>query len=196
MSKAALVCVHVVIVLGCCLPLPTESRAHQPNLVGCRTLVTVDDPEVSKAYYGELAGAPAVYEVRSDSSFALYVNILVPDIPGVTTDLSADIFASDQLVTRLDGTKHSWAEFYEPYGNDSYLMGPEYRGEVGPGIYRIQVSNRSNRGKYVLAVGELERFPPSVVLRTLLVMPALKRDFFGKSPWLDPFSRLWRLLRR
>jgi hypothetical protein len=64
---------------------------------------------------------------------------------------------------------------------------------VGPGVYRIQVSNVENRGKYVLAVGELEKFPPKVILRTLITLPKLKRDFFGKSPWLDPFSRLWRL---
>jgi hypothetical protein len=185
----------ILIVLGCTLILWEDSAAHQPNLVGPRTHVTVQDPEVSKAYYGELAGTPAVYEIRCDSSFILYVNLLVPDIAGVTTDFSADIYADGEILTRLDGSRFQWTTFYEPYGNDTYLKGPEYRSKVGAGVYRICVSNRTNRGKYVLATGEREEFPAKVILRTLVTMPRLKRDFFGKSPWLDPFSRLWRLLR-
>ena len=193
MTRVTLVSVQVLIVLGCSFILWGDSAAHQPNLVGLQTHTTVQDPEVSKAYYGELAGKSAVYEIRCDTSFSLYVNLLVPDISGARTDFSADIYADGEMLARLDGSQYHWTTFYEPYGNDTYLKGPEYRSKVGPGVYRIQVSNGENRGKYVLAVGELERFPPKVILRTLMTMPKLKRDFFGKSPWLDPFSRIWRL---
>jgi len=193
MTRVTLVAVQVLIFLGCSVILWGDSAAHQPNLVGLQTHTTVQDPEVSKAYYGELAGKPAVFEIRCDTSFSLYVNLLVPDISGASTDFSADIYADGELLTRLDGSQYHWTTFYEPFGNDTYLKGPEYRSNVGPGVYRIQVSNGENRGKYVLAVGELEKFPPRVILRTLITLPKLKRDFFGKSPWLDPFSRLWRL---
>jgi hypothetical protein len=185
-----------MIVLGCGATLCGEAAAHQPKLVGLQTHVAVEDPEVSKAFYGELAGKPAVFEIRSDTSFSLYVNLLVPDIRGARTDFSADVYRDGELLVRLDGSQYLWTKFYEPFGNDTYLKGPEYRSEVGPGVYTILVSNCENQGKYVLATGELERFPPKVILRTLIVLPKLKRDFFGKSPWLDPFSRIGRLFRR
>ena len=194
MTRATLVSLHLLIVLGCNFIVWEDSTAHQPNLVGIRTHTTVQDPEVSKAYYGELAGKPAVYEIRCDSSFSLYVNLLVPDISGARTDFSADIYHEGLLLTRLDGSDYHWTTFYEPFGNDTYRQGPEYRSRVGPGVYRIEVSNNQNQGKYVLAIGELEKFPPKVILRTLIILPKLKRDFFGKSPWLDPLSRMWRLL--
>jgi hypothetical protein len=194
MTRAMLVSLQLLIVLGFNFILWENSTAHQPNLVGIRTQTTVQDPEVSKAYYGELAGKPAVYEIRCDSSFSLYVNLLVPDIAGARTDFSADIYHEGQPLTRLDGSGYPWTTFYEPFGNDTYLQGPEYRSKVGPGVYRIEVANGQNQGKYVLAIGELERFPPKVILRTLMILPKLKRDFFGKSPWLDPLSRIWRLL--
>jgi len=193
MTRVTLVAVQVLIFLGCSAFIWGDSAAHQPNLVGLQTHTMVQDPEVSKAYYGELPGKPAAFEIRCDTSFSLYVNLLVPDISGARTDFSADIYADGELLTRLDGSRYHWTTFYEPFGNDTYLQGPEYRSKVGPGVYRIQVSNGENRGKYVLAVGELEKFPPKVILRTLITLPKLKRDFFGKSPWLDPFSRIWRL---
>ena len=164
--------------------------AHQPNLVGTRTLVQVIEPEVSKAYYGEMIGRPVVYEIRAAAPFSLYVNILVPDLPGIRTDLVAEVLTDGEVLTVLDGRQFSWTKFHEPFAGDDYLMGPEYKSQVAAGTYTIRVSNGSNRGKYVLAVGEVEKFPPSVILRTLLDMPKLKKDFFEKSPWAALFTRV------
>jgi hypothetical protein len=164
--------------------------AHQPNLVGRRTLIRVDEPEVSKAYYGELTGRPAVYEIRAPAPFTLYVNILVPDLPGIGTDLVAEVSRDGEMVAVLDGRGFTWTKFHEPFAGDDYLMGPEFRSAVGAGTYRIRVTNGRRVGKYVLAVGEAERFPPKVILRTLVDLPKLKRDFFEKSPWGALFTRV------
>jgi len=72
----------------CLLALPAYS--HQPRLVES-SRITVVDPEISKAYYGKLAGEPHIYRIESPQPFALYVNILVPDIPGQDKDVSAAI---------------------------------------------------------------------------------------------------------
>jgi hypothetical protein len=44
--------------------------------------------------------------------------------------------------------------------------------------------------RLALTVGEVEKFPPRVILRTLLDMPKLKKDFFEKSPWAALFTRV------
>jgi len=61
--------------------LPTVTFAHQPRIVNENaTVVTL--PEVSNAHYGTLDGKPAVYFIRAEKAFVLYVGVLVPDIAG------------------------------------------------------------------------------------------------------------------
>jgi Cu+-exporting ATPase len=164
--------------------------AHQPRIVGNASSMDVKEPEISKAYYGELAGAPVLYEIRSDKEFTLYIGLLVPDVPGIETDVSADIWREAELLVTLDGLSHDWKAFYEPYGGDRYFQGPEYEGKVGPGCYEVKVYSADNAGKYVLAVGKVESFPPSEVIRTLRTLPALKRDFFERSSLTAYWNRV------
>ena len=169
--------------------------AHQPKLVTEPGVTRVEKPEVSQAFYARLSGEPAVYEIVSPDTFYLYVNILVPNEVGIPTDLSVAVTRGSDTVCVLDGPAHSWTEFYEPFGGDSYLMGPEQRLRVGPGTYIATVSRPGNEGRYVLAIGEREEFPPKEIIRVIGVMPRLKRDFFGKSPIravLDPILSLFR----
>ena len=62
--------------------LATPVSAHQPEYVGSNIKINVTNPEISKAYYGELNGQPAVYTIESQKEFKFYVNILVPDLIG------------------------------------------------------------------------------------------------------------------
>jgi len=155
--------------------------AHQPRIIGQATRIIVVEPEVSKAYYGELKGEPAIYEIMVADPFHLYVNILVPDIAGVKKDISAEIKKDGEELAALDGAQFDWQEFYEPFGGDNYFSGPEFNQEVGAGEYIITVFSPANRGKYALAIGQLEEFPPKEILKTILVLPTLKKDFFAKS---------------
>jgi hypothetical protein len=156
----------------------------------------VEKPEVSKAYYAELFGKPAVYEISSPDSFALYVNILIPDYLGVPADLSVTLTRESDTLAVLEGPAHTWTKFYEPFGGDSYLMGPEFRLRVGPGTYVATVSRPGNTGRYVLAVGEREEFTFKEIVRIVGLMPRLKRDFFGKAPIRALFDPLGSLFRR
>jgi len=49
--------------------------------------------------------------------------------------------------------------------------------------YEIQVYSPDNQGKYVLAIGDREAFPFGELVKTYLVLPRLKSEFFGKSPF-------------
>ena len=169
--------------------------AHQPHLVTETGVTRVDRPEVSKAFYAELSGEPAVYEITNLDSFELYVNILVPDEVGIPTDLSVTVTRGTDTVAVLEGPAHKWTRFYEPFGGDSYLVGPDLRLRTGPGTYVATVSRPGNKGRYVLAVGEREAFSLGDMVRTIGLMPRLKRDFFHKASiraFTDPIGSLFR----
>ena len=75
--------------------------AHQPRITDSEDII-VKEPEISKAYYGNLEGNPHIYVINSDKNFNLYVNILVPNIEDI--DKSAvreavmDFFMRDLLL--------------------------------------------------------------------------------------------------
>lgn len=92
--------------------------------------MTVTNPEVSKAYYGELSGEPHIYRINASEPFDLYVNVLVPDIEGQKKDVSALVIKNDDTahpLATLDGLNFKWKQFFEPFGHDTYWMGPEYK---------------------------------------------------------------------
>jgi hypothetical protein len=162
--------------------MPGLASAHQPRLVAGDTFVVVTDPEVSKAYYGTLKGEPAVYTITALEPFALYVGVLVPDIVGQEKDVSAVITKDGEPLATLDGANFTWTKFTEPFGNDTYWEGPEYKAEVPAGRYEIRVSSPNNDSKYSLAVGEIEAFNLTESLNAVTLIPELKKEFFNKSP--------------
>jgi hypothetical protein len=163
--------------------------AHQPRVGfegALESPIQVEKPEISKAYYGELEGNPEYYEINSDNDFLLYLNILAPDIQGARKDFIVEVLQNDEIIFILDDA--AWGEFYEPFGGDNYLMGPELEEQVTSGTYIIKVSNPDNAGKYSLAVGKIESFPPIEIIKTIFALPKLKKDFFNKSPLTAYFN--------
>lgn len=158
------------------------ASAHQPIVVDDETNVVVTDPEISQAYYAELTGSAANYQFTAASDFALYVNILVPDISSSTQDYTVTIMRNGIVVTTLDPKSETWKKFNEPFGHDVYQQGPEYRATGMAGTYEIVVNSPDNQGQYVLAIGETENFPLSGLVRTVKEMAGVKK-FYGKSAW-------------
>jgi hypothetical protein len=158
--------------------------AHQPRLVRDKPSIEVRDPEISQAFYAWLNGSVQSYYVRSETPFRLYLNLLVPDLPGIATDFTAVVYAGEvapeNFIATLSGAEFAWRKFYEPFAGDRYLRGPELDRDVPSGTYVIVVSRPVLAGKYALAVGKKESFPPGEILRTLRILPRLKKEFFGK----------------
>ena len=161
--------------------VPALVSAHQPRIIESR-LTEVPSPEVSKAYYAELKGEPDVYVINASEAFNLYVNVLVPDIAGQEKDVSALILKDGKELAVLEGINFEWKKFYEPFGADTYWMGPEYKARAEVGTYEIRVSSPTNDSKYSLAVGEIEAFDGAEGMNALSIIPELKRDFFEESP--------------
>ncbi len=174
--------------------VPQVVSAHQPRIVvSHQTAVT--EPEISKAYYGQLTGVPDVFTIQSSVPFNLYVNILVPDIAGQKKDVSASIVKDGAPLATLDGMNFVWTKMFEPFGYDTYWTGPEYKAPVSAGTYTVTVSSTNNDSKYSLAIGETENFDFTETLNALTLVPQLKSSFFNESPVTFIFSPFgWGLI--
>lgn len=172
---------------------PVFAFAHLPR-INTQTETIVDNPEISKAYYGELKGEYHTYTIKSDTPFELYINILVPDIEGQRKDVSAAIVKDKNTVypiAFIDGINFKWERFWEPFGRDWYYMGPEYKADVKAGEYMIVVWSENNDSKYSLAIGGIESFPLREGIKAVLAIPKIKKGFFNESPIgfiLSPFG--------
>ncbi|MCE5214266.1 MAG: hypothetical protein LLF83_06055 [Methanobacterium sp.] len=161
--------------------------AHQPRLVtGMNTSISnpivILNPEVSQAFYGELKGQPDYYKINSDKPFKFYLNLLVPASPGIPPDyISAEVIdSSGKTIMTINGTNSTWETYFEEFGGDYYLKGPEVRADLNAGTYYIKVFNAKNQGKYSIAVGEIESFPIDESLAAIVTIPLLKEQIFGK----------------
>lgn len=158
--------------------------AHQPRLASDTSSISnpivVKNPEVSQAFYGNLNGSPAYYKIESNSSFRFYVNILVPDNPGSGEQLmSVEILdSSGKTIALLDAKNSTWTPYFEEFGGDNYLKGPEFNQTKPAGTYYLKVFNDNNKGKYSLAIGDIETFPPGETANALILLPILKADIF------------------
>lgn len=161
--------------------------AHQPRLdtettVSVENPIMVENPEVSQAFYGELNGKPVYYQIKSDKPFQLYINLLVPASPGIGGEfVSAQVTdSSGNVVMYLNGTNSTWTPYFEEFGGDYYLKGPEAILQVPAGTYTIKVFNSQNQGKYSIAIGKIETFPANEAFTALFTLPLLKEQFFAK----------------
>jgi hypothetical protein len=181
---------HIGLILGIILVLFLSINtlsAHQPRLdigtaVSVENPIIVENPEISQAFYGQLSGTPAYYQIKSDQPFQLYVNLLVPTSPGQGGEfISAEV--TDQtgnIVMFLNGSNSTWTPYFEEFGGDYYLKGPEATQDVPAGTYTIKVFNSQNQGKYSIAIGKIETFPANEALAALFTLPLLKQQFFAK----------------
>jgi len=163
------------------IAMGADSSASRPIVIG--------DPYASQAFYGELDGQLDYYSVRISETSDFHLSILAPK--GGETDfivgLSAPGFSEE-----LDGSLFQWADFYEEYGGDWYLQGPENTFRLIPENFLITVSSKSGRGKYALIVGTNETFTLSDAISSLLVLPRLKTDFFGQPAWKVIDGKIYR----
>lgn len=161
--------------------------AHQPRLetgtnVSLQNPIVVENPEISQAFYSTLRGNPDYYKISSDIPFKLYLNLLVPTSPGIQGDfISAQVLDTNgKVILTLNGTNSTWTPYFEEFGGDNYLKGPEVTEQLPAGTYYVKVFNSENKGKYTIAIGDIESFPVDESLKALVTIPLLKEQFFGK----------------
>ena len=155
--------------------------AHQPvlnseSIHNAKSPYIIEEPEISKAIFSELKGEPHYYRIDSDSRFEFYAGITVPKIDDcpISKKFSFEVLNADfGLIERKDGENFNWWPWYEKHGEKWYWIGPEVgekfksNREYNKGTYYIRVYNQTNTGQYVLAVGDIESFPISVIIKML-----------------------------
>jgi len=161
--------------------------------------IAIDAPEDYRAYYAKLEGEAHVYTINADDPFRLSAALLVPYVEGAKTDISAAIVdpsKPDVPIALLDGTGQEWIPFVDTAGRDDYLAGPLFKAGVDRGTYEIRVWSSNNDSAYVLVIGEEGSFSIGEIIKRYTTLPAIKSEFFGKSPssaFLTPLL-LWPIL--
>ncbi len=175
------------------LAIGQNTSAHQPNIIfSQKGDINIINPELSRAFYDELKGSPRDYFIDSNKDFELYINLLVPDPANRDTKYSADVFNSNgEKIFSTDGENFIWQSYYEEFGRDWYLKGPELKEKVVAGKYKVEIYSKENLGKYVLAIGETESFDAKSIINIYWQLPLLKIAFFKTSVlqfFLTPFG--------
>lgn len=182
---------YFLLVLLICVVSETAS-AYFPLVVTQNTLhdiVTIQNPEESQTFYGQMLGFPHTYEIQTDTPLNLFVEISVPDIDSSTNNISGIIVQQVEgsgrvkEVARLYAKEATWGKYFEPVGGDTYRRGPQFEKEIPPGVYRIEVNTPNNIEKYVLTVGKKQNTKGVGYIEMIRRITSVK-VFFGKSQFL------------
>lgn len=179
----------IVILFVILFSWPLGVFAHQPRIVDSEK-INVTKPEVSKAYYAKLSGKPHTYIISVNSAIDLYVNVLFPYKEGHKKNITVKVFRGDQSLGELSSGEVDWKKFFEPFGQSMYWQGPELKKNVDAGKYEILVQSKEKNLRYVLAIGETEDWNGIDIIKAILLIPELKRNFFEESPISFIFSPL------
>jgi len=175
--------IKITILIIFLLSLPV-ALAHIPEIViedRNYTIepIIVNEPEISYAYYGKLQGSPQIYKIESEKPFHLYVSLLVPYVgQEETSDVEFHIIKDEKKIVMMHDYQN-WTKWYEEYGGDWYLQGPEYEEDVEAGIYLVEVHSDTNSEDYTLAIGKIERFGAVEILKTVFILPVMKALFWN-----------------
>ena len=184
---------YLRLILGLIMILASFAvAAHQPILNSEienseKSPYLIDEPEISKAIYAELIGHPHYYRISSETDFKFYVGITVPKIAGCLLQKRFSYEVLDEefkLIERKDGESFEWWPWYEKHGEKWYWIGPEIGKDFKSnqvyekGTYYLRIYNKSNTGQYVLAVGDIESFPITVIARMLFTLPKINSSFW------------------
>ena len=184
------ICTSLIITLLLIIVIKS-SEAHQPVLNSEKSNseepYIIEEPEISKAIFAELKGEPHYYRIDSNTKFKFYAGITTPKIDNcpLTKKFSFDVLDSNfKLIKKKDGEKFNWWAWYEKHGEKWYWIGPEIGAkfksnrDYNKGTYYIRVFNQNNTGQYVLAVGDIESFPISVIIKMLFTLPSINSAFW------------------
>jgi hypothetical protein len=172
-----------IVVVALFLVVASPLLAHSPVINDRGEPMTVEspyiieEPEHSKAIFSELDGDPHYYQIVSPTPFKFYAGLTAPKLETCDLSQTFDLEILDYNRNQIDersGGSMEWWPWYEEYGKTWYWVGPEIGKDFKSdrvyeaGTYYVKVSSSGNVGKYVLAVGDEERFGFSTIASMLL----------------------------
>lgn len=144
---------------------------------------TTINPREYRAYYGKLSADSHVFSFETTTDTPVSFVILVPDVDGVSTDITAALTNTamqDSPLLLANGALMEWSRFFDTAGRDSYLAGPMLATELPQGSYEVRVSSLVEGTPYILVVSGEKTFSLSEIARRYAVLPTIKSEFFGK----------------
>lgn len=173
----------------------TQSYAHKPVLNENSTYPAdapyeIEEPEISKAIYSTLTGDPHYYRIQSDVDFDFYAGILAAKIGECALErkFSFEVLDSEfHNIDVADGENFKWTPWYEEYGKQWYWNGPEIGKNFlsdriyKAGTYYIKVFNSNNTGQYIMAVGDIEKFSFTDIIRLIFSLGDIEDEFWDPN---------------
>ena len=166
-------------------PVLNDNSAYPPDAP-----YEVEEPEISKAIYSTLNGAPHYYRIQSDIDFDFYAGILAAKIGECALEQKFSFEVLDSEFHRIDladGDNFEWTPWYEEYGKQWYWNGPEIGKNFlsdrvyKAGTYYIKVFNNTNTGQYIMAIGDIEKFSFTDIVGLLFSMGDIEDEFWNPS---------------
>jgi hypothetical protein len=154
------------------------------------TIPIEGDPYVKRMYLGDLEDAPDLYELKTDVSMELTLQVVQRNhkaaVPfGLIVVRQNEENGGVEEVVRQNQSLESWQSTKNISLGISLLTTPTITTEIKPGTYRIEVSTPDNKGAYGLIVGEEPvRLRYTDTLRA--VFPT--QQHFGYTPFRILFS--------
>lgn len=113
---------------------------------------------VTQVILGELQDVPEMFEIIVEATSTLRIEMKAVPTAAEQPTFSGIIIKQKEIrgieeVARLSATDAVWNEMVDAATGLLYLAGPVFSETVTPGTYRIEVSNPSNQGKYLLVIG-------------------------------------------
>ena len=172
----------------------TPAMAHLPVLdttdKTAQAPFVIEDAEHSKAIYAVLNGDADYYKIEESEPFDFYVGITQAKVDGCALDssFSFDVLNADMaVIDSRSGADHTWWEWFEEFGKKWYWVGPEIGKDFAStavypaGTYYIRVTNDGSQGRYVLAVGDDERFGLGALISIRGVVKETEEQFWNSG---------------
>lgn len=167
--------------------VPAISFAYAPML---NTTTIPYEPQIIDSaisnqaqYLGLLAGDPHMYEftIGVDTTLTLQVLQRATDTPIPFSLIAVRENTQNAGVVevgRLRAKEITWEEVRDGGIGLTFAHSPVFETEIGPGVYRVEVSTPENIGAYMLTVGTIET--PAGYFETLAQVRTIQK-FFGVS---------------
>jgi hypothetical protein len=153
------------ILLSLCVFLCTavSVSAYNPILVEppqpYEVVLIEGDPYIQREYLGDLEDFPDMYEVTSEVTFDLKVQlrqraVREPKSFALIIVRQNDSDGGVSEISRLNQPTTEWVKMSAPSLGMTFLESTRVEKELPPGTYRIEVSTPDNNGEYMLVIGD------------------------------------------
>lgn len=126
-------------------------------------VVSNREPHLKQVYLGELENFPIMYELSVDATTTIhavleqrFVQSKEPIPFALIVIRKNNRGGGVTEVGRLISTTNEWTTIKYPTLGITFLKSRDFSAEVGPGVYRIEVSTPDNIGHFMLTIGTID----------------------------------------